>query len=125
MSRPPNPVRVWNQLIGSRSLPADLQQVRRVASEDVEQERRGEADDVEVVALDPRDEPVAWALDRVSARTADPFPRPQVRLDLLACEAAERHSRHLVADEREAVAQETEPRDDLVRVPGELAEHRP
>src|SRR4249919_4069736 len=99
MSRPPKPVRVLNQAMGGTSLPAGLQEIRRVVLEDGDEQRARKPHDVQVVALNPLYETTPEPLDRVGAGATFPLAALEIRVDRLGREQSKRHVRQLVPDD--------------------------
>src|SRR5205085_4969672 len=91
--------------------------------EEADQQRGRKTDHVQVVALDALDEARAQALDRVRARAALPLAARDIHRDVARGQRTEGDASDLVAKLLPARRDQTEPRDDLVRVAAERVEH--
>ncbi len=91
----------------------------------VEHGRERQADHRVVGALDSAHERAGAALDAIGTGLVGGLPRGDIGVDLGVAERSKRHPRHVETEPgRVLAARQGERRDDLVRAPGEAAQHR-
>src|SRR5580765_3530078 len=127
MSRPPKPPRLSKSPIERSSLvegrSAEAVDAGEALREQPHEQRGRQAHDVEVVTLDATDERSTPALDRIAAGAPLPLPERDIGAELPRGQLSELHPGRLVLDVLPPGCEQTEPRDDEMRLAAEPLEH--